>query len=228
MAPIHMQPAHAPLACCHVPCQRLARHVQLQGSAQGCQGWHYQPLPGLARRVATCALHINRRQHFELAWQRQQMEESLIAGAGEETAVTEPMEVRSLPHLEKLVEKAGSAVVVISFYTRSCGGCKDMLKHYRQLCMEASKQRAGVRFLTHDVRNEFDDLTDIARLYGVRAVPSFVFLSGGAKVRQVVMRDTRSLSGSGEHIRRVVTRERSQLAIVMREMLFRNAPSAKK
>lgn len=41
-----------------------------------------------------------------------------------------------------------------------------------------------MRFLKHNIRDDFDDLTDVARLYGVRAVPCFVFFVGGAQVSQ--------------------------------------------
>jgi hypothetical protein len=47
---------------------------------------------------------------------------------------------------------------------------------------QAVQQRAGVQFLQHDIRTEYDDLSDVARLYNVRATPSFAFLVGGAKV----------------------------------------------
>jgi hypothetical protein len=40
-----------------------------------------------------------------------------------------------------------------------------------------------VRFLKHNIRDDFDDLTDVARLYSVRAVPCFVFYIGGAQAR---------------------------------------------
>ncbi len=54
---------------------------------------------------------------------------------------------------------------------------------YDRLRTEAGQQRACVRFAAHDVRNEFDDPSDVARMFGVRAVPSFIFFVGGAKVR---------------------------------------------
>lgn len=47
---------------------------------------------------------------------------------------------------------------------------------------QAAAQRAGVTFLKHDIRTEHDDLSDLARLYKVRATPTFAFLVGGAKV----------------------------------------------
>ena len=49
--------------------------------------------------------------------------------------------------------------------------------------MQACGQLAGVRFLKHNIRDDFDDPTDVARLYGVRSVPCFVFLVGGAPAR---------------------------------------------
>lgn len=50
------------------------------------------------------------------------------------------------------------------------------------MLLQSERQRAGVRFLQHDIRTEYDDLSGVARLYGVRATPSFAFLVGGAKV----------------------------------------------
>ena len=51
---------------------------------------------------------------------------------------------------------------------------------------QAAQTRAGVRFLRHDVRTAHDDVSDVARLYRIRAVPTFVFLVGGAKVPGLV------------------------------------------
>jgi len=65
---------------------------------------------------------------------------------------------------------------------QSCGTCKEVLQHCSQLCQENSHQRAGVLFLKHNIWNDFDDLTDVARMYKAKAVPSFIFLTGGAMV----------------------------------------------
>ena len=58
---------------------------------------------------------------------------------------------------------------------------------------QSGGQMAGARFLKHNIRDDFDDLTDVARLYGVRAVPCFVFFIGGAQVcdirREVMIED---------------------------------------
>ena len=37
-------------------------------------------------------------------------------------------------------------------------------------------------FLKHNIWNDFDDLTDVARMYKAKAVPNFIFLTGGAMV----------------------------------------------
>ena len=55
------------------------------------------------------------------------------------------------------------------------------------LTWQASDQRAGVKFLTHNVRDEFDDVTEIARLYRIKTVPCFGFFAGGAMVRDAGM-----------------------------------------
>ena len=52
--------------------------------------------------------------------------------------------------------------------------------------LQSGGQMAGVRFLKHNIRDDFDDLTDVARLYRIRAVPCFVFFIGGAQVRAVL------------------------------------------
>ena len=63
------------------------------------------------------ALHIDRRQHLELAWQRQQGEEELLK---QHLTVTVPtvLEVRTLAHLDQLVDSAGSAIVLLYFYSK--------------------------------------------------------------------------------------------------------------
>jgi len=63
------------------------------------------------------ALHIDRRQHLELAWQRQQGEEELLK---QHLTVTVPtvIDVRTLAHLDQLVDSAGSAIVLLYFYSK--------------------------------------------------------------------------------------------------------------
>lgn len=162
-------------------------------------------------------------------------------------------------------------------------------------------------FLKHNIWNDFDDLTDVARMYKAKAVPSFIFLTGGAmvssflclpnfagccfatlpgvsdifvqvighqvcrcsfcdrgciaivsavanlcgcrcqvpsqctpwcfwwyqsfscmQVRHLRLPDTRSMYGSTTVLNRVYGYERKRLNATLREMLFRNAPSARR
>ena len=69
------------------------------------------------RRLPVTALHINRRQHLELAWQRQQGEDELLKLPVSLSGST-VIEVRSLAHLDQLVDGAGSAVVLLYLYSK--------------------------------------------------------------------------------------------------------------
>jgi thiol-disulfide isomerase/thioredoxin len=50
------------------------------------------------------------------------------------------LEIQDLQHLESVVEKAGSSLLVVFFYTRSCGVCKELLRDFQQLCDEVRLQ----------------------------------------------------------------------------------------
>ena len=69
------------------------------------------------RRLAVTALHIDRRQHLELAWQRQQGEDELLKVPISLSGST-VIEVRSLAHLDQLVDGAGSAIVLLYLYSK--------------------------------------------------------------------------------------------------------------
>ena len=55
-------------------------------------------------------------------------------------------------------------------------------------------------FLEHDIRSEFDDLSDLANQYRVRHVPCFGFFVEGALVKKMHAWDARDLKGSAESI----------------------------
>lgn len=50
------------------------------------------------------------------------------------------LEISDLQHLDAVVEKAGSSLLVVFFYTRSCGVCKELMKDFKQLCEEVRLQ----------------------------------------------------------------------------------------
>lgn len=53
------------------------------------------------------------------------------------------MDIQDLQHLESVVDKAGSSLLVVFFYTRSCGVCKELLRDFQQLCEEVSALGSG-------------------------------------------------------------------------------------
>jgi hypothetical protein len=46
------------------------------------------------------------------------------------------IEIQDLEHLESVVDKSGSCLVVLFCYTRSCGVCKGLLAEFQALCEE--------------------------------------------------------------------------------------------
>jgi thioredoxin-like negative regulator of GroEL len=81
-------------------------------------------------------------------------------------------------------ERAGSQLVVLACYTRSCGACKALLSHVEALAEEAKAAQARAIFARHSLHDEFDAWSDVAVWHRVRAVPTVLFLDGGAVVRQ--------------------------------------------
>ena len=81
----------------------------------------------------------------------------------------------------------GRELVVVDFYSTSCGACKYIAPQFVKLC-KAGKS-GGVVFAKHNVRDEYDELTDVAQLYGIKVVPMFAFFRDGARVEQFPTRD---------------------------------------
>lgn len=65
-----------------------------------------------------CALQIDRRKHLELAYKRQEEHDALIAEQTSSLSPGQMIEVRDLAHLEAVLEKAGSYLVVVFFYSK--------------------------------------------------------------------------------------------------------------
>lgn len=77
---------------------------------------------------------------------------------------------------------------MIDFYTKTCGACNTFVPFLSNLCktqpvepstsweLELGNTVMGrIVYLKHDCYDEYDDFTDIAKLYNVRAFPSFGF-----------------------------------------------------
>lgn len=99
------------------------------------------------------------------------------------------VEVQDLEHLESLLEKAGSSLVVVCFYTRSCGACKALLQEFEHLCQEARAQQVRAVFARHNLLDEFDNWSDVSAWHKIRVVPTVVFYDGGALVSANVSSD---------------------------------------
>jgi hypothetical protein len=97
---------------------------------------------GLRRRRACVhveAIHIDRRQHLELAWKRQQEREQQLSSLFSQpggTSEGKVYEVYDLAQLDRVLEWAGNSLVVVCFYTRSCGACKSLLSYFEELSKE--------------------------------------------------------------------------------------------
>jgi len=85
--------------------------------------------------------------------------------------------ITSLAQLDAILDKSGTKLTVIDFHATWCGPCHAIAPTYEAL----SKQYTNVNFLKCDV----DAAQDVAGRYGIRAMPTFVFLKGQTKVDQV-------------------------------------------
>ena len=182
---------------------------------------------------------------MESAWRRQEEEEAALAalaasgvgagagpgpGSAPASASLDPAAVhavRSAAHLDALASAAGaSTIIAVVFYSRSCGTCKAWLAEAKALAAEAGASRSGVLWASHDIRDAWDEPSDLARLHRVRAVPAALFFSGGASVRRLAAPDSRALT-PGAHAR-IGRWAHARLRDVAAEVLFRETPSARR
>ena len=81
----------------------------------------------------------------------------------------------SMSDLDGKLKEAGSNLVVIDFFAEWCGPCKMIAPVIEE--MEA--QMSNVKFLKVDV----DEAEDVAVHYQISAMPTFIFIKNGSKVR---------------------------------------------
>lgn len=171
------------------------------------------------------AFSIDRNKHLDLAWQRQLEQEQLLKQAATDAIADNIIQVYNLPHLESLIEAAGGSVVVVSFFSRSCGICKDVLRELDAVCKDAHRSKARIVFLKHDIYNEYDFLSDISRLYSVKTTPSFFFFVDGAVVtRTSGLPDTRRVIGTSSQLQGQIRSQNNRLKALLWECLVKNAP----
>ncbi|KAJ4485795.1 thioredoxin-domain-containing protein [Lentinula aciculospora] len=85
--------------------------------------------------------------------------------------------IASVSQLNSIIEKQKDKLSVIDFHATWCGPCHAIAPTFESL----SKQYTNVNFMKCDV----DAARDVASLYRVSAMPTFIFLRGDTKVDQV-------------------------------------------
>jgi hypothetical protein len=182
---------------------------------------------GGGRGPVAARIYIDRRAALERQWLRQQRDA--------DTELADPprggvLEVRSLPHLERVLERAGASasLVVVLFHSRSCGACGRARQALEALAAEAGSTRTRSAFVCVDVRDEYDHPSAAARLYSVRAVPAFAFFVDGALVRRLSLRDVRALAygRSPAQIRAAIEEDVAGVRRAYRAVVMKAAPSA--
>lgn len=161
---------------------------------------------------------------MNLSWERQQAADLLLTPQALQLSLTQPavVTIKNLSHLENLLDVAGGRLAVLYLYTTSCGVCKEMQRLYTETCLEGHRQKARTVFLEHDINDEFDFPSDLARYYRIKAVPRFLFFIDGALIKTMTMADIRSVKNVS------VAYEHQRLRAILFELLIKNAPSSRR
>eukprot|EP00850_Spirogloea_muscicola_P001258 SM000004S15128 [mRNA] locus=s4:1378532:1379919:- [translate_table: standard] len=116
------------------------------------------------------------------------------------------VDVRSRAQFEHILREAEDAreLVVVDFYNSSCGACKYINNLFVRMCKRGcgevcvadDGEGVNVRFVKHNVRDDYDDLSDLAKFYCIRSVPTFSFFMDGSRVEQFATRDRRRLEAA--------------------------------
>ncbi|OQV25630.1 Thioredoxin-like protein 1 [Hypsibius exemplaris] len=73
--------------------------------------------------------------------------------------------------------QAGGKLIVVDFFATWCGPCRTVAPQFEQM----SNRYSNAVFVKVDV----DQMTETARQYGIRAMPTFLFFKNGQQVAQV-------------------------------------------
>jgi len=96
--------------------------------------------------------------------------------------------ISSVSQLNGILALSKDKLSVIDFHATWCGPCHAIAPHFESL----STKHTNVNFLKCDV----DEAKDVAALYRVSAMPTFIFLKGDTKVDQVRGADKAGLTNT--------------------------------
>ncbi|CAH2224166.1 Trx2p [Pelobates cultripes] len=85
-------------------------------------------------------------------------------------------QIHSLDDYQKAIAVKGK-LVVIDFTATWCGPCRLIAPRYEKF----SEEFVNADFYKVDV----DDVTDVAQLCGIRAMPTFIFYKDGSKIDEL-------------------------------------------
>ena len=173
------------------------------------------------------ALFIDRRHHLELAWERMERQAELLAPENLHLALSkcDVISVKNLTHLEALLEHAGGQLVCLSLYSASCGVCSELRRSIRSICTDLRHQRARTIFLEHDIYDEFDFPSDVARYYRVKSSPKLLIFVDGALLKTLSILDVRVAAAK---ISPLITEQEQRLRAVLFEQMVKHAPGSRK
>eukprot|EP00890_Picochlorum_soloecismus_P000302 jgi/Picsp_1/1272/NSC_04753-R1_thioredoxin-like 4 len=174
-------------------------------------------------------LNIDRRYHMDLALKRQEKELVRLSALSESICPV-GVDVKTLHQLEYACNLAGSRILVLAVYTRSCGICGSLLSMFDALTEEysASQTMGCAVFARHDASSEFDHVSDVARYYRIKSVPCVLFFVDGALVERLTIRDVRDRMRPHEEIRQ----EMHGFFVALKHRLFslivKHSPSSRR
>lgn len=89
------------------------------------------------------------------------------------------------------------ALVVVDWFKTDCPACKYMAPGFHRMCRSASEHAQHVIFVKHNVYNDDDELTPLARRFKIKSVPLFSFhKSNGEMVESFATRDKARLTAA--------------------------------
>jgi len=91
-------------------------------------------------------------------------------------------------------------VLVVDLYNDACGACKELEAQLRAVCKRRGAAGSGPVFLKHNIRNAYDELSDLAELYAFTRAPAVCILHDGAVKWYMEGRDVRRVCAAADHI----------------------------